>query len=55
MMGRFYFILGLLLFLFVGYWFIAHAFVIVPLISVFGLMAVAAAALVALFFLRRIL
>jgi hypothetical protein len=53
--GRLYFILGLLLFLFVGYWFIAHAFVIVPLISVFGLMAVVAAAIIAFVYLRRIL
>jgi hypothetical protein len=41
-MGRLYFILGLLLFLFVSYWFIAHSFVIVRLTAVFSLLFVIA-------------
>jgi hypothetical protein len=52
---RFYAILGLLLFLFVCYWFIAHSFVIVRLTAVFGLMALVAAAIVAIVFFRRLL
>jgi hypothetical protein len=54
-MGRLYAILGLLLFLFVGYWFIAHSFVIVRLTAVFGLMAFVAAVIVGIVFLRRLL
>ena len=54
-MGRLYAILGLLLFLFVGYWFIAHSFVFVRLTSVFGLMVFVAVAIAAIVYIRRLL
>jgi hypothetical protein len=53
-MGRLYAILGLLLFLFVGYWFVAHSFVVVRLTAVFGLMVFAAVA-VSILCIRRLL
>jgi hypothetical protein len=53
--GRLYAIIGLLLFLYVGYWFISHSFVIVRLTSVFGLMALVAVAIVAIVSIRRLL
>lgn len=53
-MGRVYFILGLVLFLFVGYWFVSHAYVFVRLTSVFGLMGAVAFVLVVLFYGRKL-
>jgi hypothetical protein len=54
-MGRLYAILGLLLFIFVGYWFIAHSFVIVRLTAVFGVMFVVAAVIAVAVFIKKVL
>jgi hypothetical protein len=51
-LGRLYTILGILLFLFLSYWFIANSFVIVRLTSVFSLLFIAAFVLVAFTWIR---
>jgi hypothetical protein len=55
MRRRLYIILGLLLFIFVGCWFVAHSFVIVRLVAVFGLMLFVAVAIAAFFYAKRVL
>ena len=50
---KLYAILGLLFFLFVCYWFIAHSFVIVRLTSVLGLFAAPVVVFAAIFYIRR--
>jgi preprotein translocase subunit SecG len=51
-MNRFYFILGVVLFLLVGYWFVAHSFVIVRLTAVFAVMFCIAALLLGIHYFR---
>jgi hypothetical protein len=54
-MGRLYTIIGLLLFLFVGYWLISHAFVIVRLTTAFGLMTFVALLAIIVISFKRLL
>jgi len=55
MMGRLYFILALVFFLSVGYWFVAHSFVIVRLTSVLGFLGLWALFALLIFAIKRLL
>lgn len=54
-MTKAWLIIGAAIFLFVAYWFLVHAYVIVRLTAVFGLMAFVAIIILAIVYARRLL